>query len=179
MLLEELGIGDQASDQSEYRIFCDMDGVLADFEKKVKEVDATYNRDEYLANSKARKSMWGAITQYQKDGGELWYELDMMPDAMVLWEYISKYPDLEILTATGNPMYESGDQKLKWVKERLGNVKVNLVRKSADKAQFAQPNYILIDDAEKSIGPWTAAGGIGILHVSAADTISKLKELGL
>ncbi len=162
-----------------YSIQCDMDGVLADFEKKVKEVDDTYNREEYLANSKARKSVWDAITQYQKDGGELWYELDMMPDAMVLWDYISKYPNTEILTATGNPMYHADEQKIKWVKERIGNVKVNFVRKSADKAQWAAPNHILIDDAEKSIVPWTAAGGIGILHTSAKDTINKLKEIGL
>lgn len=162
-----------------YILYIDMDGVLADFEKKVKEIDQTYNRDDYLANSKGRKSMWDAITQYQKDGGELWYELDMMPDAMVLWNYVKKYPNTEILTATGNPMYHADEQKLRWVKEKIGNVKVNFARKSADKAQYAEPNYILIDDAEKSIGPWTAAGGIGILHTTAADTISKLKELGL
>jgi len=38
---------------------------------------------------------------------------------------------------------------------------------------------ILIDDSIKKIDPWNANGGIGILHTSASNTISKLKELGL
>ena len=178
MLLEELGT-DVQPDSLEYKIFCDLDGVLADIDKKIKEIYSEYTRDMYITDSKVRKSIWRAISQYQKDGGEFWYDLDMLPDAMVLWDYISKYPDTEILTATGDPMFNSGKQKVRWVKEKLGNVKVNLSRNSADKAKFAAPNHILIDDAEKSIVPWNAAGGIGILHTSATDTISKLKELGL
>jgi hypothetical protein len=47
------------------------------------------------------------------------------------------------------------------------------------KAAYAKPNHILIDDREKSIQPWREAGGIGILHTSAADTISQLQKLGL
>jgi hypothetical protein len=30
-----------------------------------------------------------------------------------------------------------------------------------------------------NINPWTDAGGIGILHKSASDTISKLKKIGI
>ena len=60
-----------------------------------------------------------------------------------------------------------------------GNPKINLVRKTTDKAAWAGPDRILIDDKKEAIEPWEAAGGIGILHTSAADTIRKLKTLGL
>jgi len=35
------------------------------------------------------------------------------------------------------------------------------------------------DDRESNIDQWRAAGGIGILHTSASDTIRQLKKLGL
>jgi hypothetical protein len=44
---------------------------------------------------------------------------------------------------------------------------------------FANEDKILIDDMEQTIKEWKNAGGIGILHTSAADTISQLKKLGL
>ena len=44
---------------------------------------------------------------------------------------------------------------------------------------YAAPNHILIDDRESNIDQWRAAGGIGILHTSASNTIQQLKKLGL
>jgi hypothetical protein len=35
----------------------------------------------------------------------------------------------------------------------------------------------LIDDRQKNIDAWIDAGGIGIVHVSARDTIEQLKLL--
>jgi len=166
-------------DQSEYKIYCDMDGVLADFVKGMYKLIQNYDDTKYLQDPRYRNIMWQAVADYSKNGGKLWAELDLMPDAMVLWNYISKYDNTEILTASGDPKYGAPDQKREWVKRYFNGVKVNIVRKSSDKAQYAAPNHILIDDMSKSIDPWVAAGGIGILHRSAADTISKLKELGL
>ena len=39
---------------------------------------------------------------------------------------------------------------------------------------FASPNSILIDDREDNIKGWIDAGGIGILHTSADNTINTL-----
>ena len=44
---------------------------------------------------------------------------------------------------------------------------------------FAGPERILIDDMEQTINEWNKAGGVGILHTSATNTISQLKKLGL
>ncbi len=162
-----------------YIIFCDLDGVLANFVKGVKELIPDYTEERYNQDSKYRSKMWSAINKYSKEGGKLWAELDKMPDADKLWNYIKKY-NPEILTATGDPKYGAGDQKLEWFPKNFGSgTKINLVRKSSDKAQYASPAHILIDDMSKSINPWKTAGGIGILHTSAAKTISELRKLGV
>lgn len=178
MLLEEIGKVDK--EEPQYKIYVDLDGVLADFIAGVsKLLDVEYSDEKYNSDPKFRSDMWRAVTKYSKEGGQLWSELDTMPDAGQLWSYVEKY-NPEILTAAGNPAYGADAQKRAWVPWMIGSdIKVNIVRKSADKAQYATPDSILIDDQAKSINPWKAAGGIGILHTSAANTISELKKLGL
>lgn len=170
-----------------YQIFVDLDGVLADFaagvDRILKVVHGTgviHDEQSYDSNPEYRSLMWSTVARYQKEyKGQLWYELPLMEDALELWEYVLPHSP-QILSATGNPQYQADSQKCRWVKENLGpEVVVNLTRKSHEKAQHAAPNRILIDDRMKSIGPWTEAGGIGILHKSAADTIQQLKELGV
>ena len=40
-------------------------------------------------------------------------------------------------------------------------------------------SFILIDDTDKKIDMWNKAGGVGILHTSANETISQLQSLGI
>jgi len=157
-----------------------MDGVLADFDKGVSEkMGKKLDQRQYDTDPKYRSKMWRWVTNYSKRGGKLWYELPLMPDAMQLWNYVKKF-NPQILTAQGNPEYGAEPQKRKWIAEKIGsNVPVLVTQKSREKAQYAAPNHILIDDRKKAIGPWREAGGIGILHTSAADTIKQLKELGI
>ena len=61
---------------------------------------------------------------------------------------------------------------------------INLVRRK-EKKDFAMKGSdnkkqpaILIDDYPKNVNQFKAAGGIGILHTSASNTISQLKRLG-
>lgn len=173
MLLEDI------QKETNYELFIDLDGVLADFVAGVRKLIDGYTEEKYESDPKYRSLMWKTLGRYQKDGGEFWYELEPMVDAKTLWQYVAHY-NPQILTATGNPSYGAGEQKIKWVAKYFGSdIPVNLTRKSNEKAQYAAPNRILIDDKRKSIDPWIAAGGIGILHTSAADTISQLKKLGL
>lgn len=175
MLIEEL-----KENAEDYKIYVDLDGVMADFVGGVRKLlNGDYSEEQYEADSKYRNKMWKALGEYQKQGGEFFYELGPMADASTLWSYVARY-NPEVLTAAGNPEYNADQQKRRWVSENIGpNVKVNVTRKSRDKAQYADKNHILIDDKEKSINPWIAAGGIGILHTSAEDTIAQLKKLGI
>lgn len=171
-----------------YKIFADMDGVLTNFDKGVTRIlkfihgadCPDYNEDEFERNKDYRTLMWNTVWEYQtKHQGEMWYELMPLDDAEILWEYITRH-HVEILTATGPPEYGAGEQKHRWVADVMcSSVKVNLTRKAAEKAKYAASNHILIDDKEKAINPWREAGGVGILHTSAASTINQLKHLGL
>jgi len=173
MKLEEL------IDKDNPTIFVDMDGVLADFVAGVKKLIPDYDDAEYEKSSAYRSKMWRAVSEYSKQGGELWYGLPLMDDAKKLWTYVSKYKP-EILSATGRKDYQAARQKKNWIAKHFGNgVKVNLTQKAVEKAQHAKKGYILIDDKMKAIQPWRDAGGIGILHTSAASTIKQLKKLGL
>lgn len=161
-------------------VFVDLDGVLADFAKGVQQkILPNWHEGMSEADKKFDRAMWKGIFHYQKNGGFFWYELDLMPDAKVLWSYVKDFKP-QILTAAGNPEYNADEQKHRWVAEHFGkDIVVNVVRKSSDKAGFVSPGAILIDDKRKSLDPWEAAGGIGVHHVSAANSIAQLKQLGL
>lgn len=147
----------------------DMDGVLADFEKHACEILGV---DKIVD----KKAMWKAIKAHIKNGGRFWYELEKMElvDEM-LDLIISLCKRNEILTATG---YEdtAAQDKRDWIREQAAGLRVNLVRSSKDKALYAQPNILLIDDREKSIGPWIEAGGVGILHTDCLSTMRILAK---
>jgi hypothetical protein len=62
----------------------------------------------------------------------------------------------------------------------LPSYRINLVKRR-EKQNFAQVNgepAVLIDDYVKNVNQFKARGGIGILHISAASSISQLKSLG-
>jgi len=177
-LYEPKGNEDKPGPQ-DYKIFVDMDGVVADFVEGIKKIIPDYDDSRYGKEPKYRSMMWAAVKKHTKEGGELWYDLPMMPDGQKLWDYVEVH-DPEILTATGDHKLGAGEQKKKWIIDHFGNdIVVNVVERSEEKAKFADDNYILIDDRKKSIDPWVAAGGIGILHTSAAKTIAELKSLGI
>ncbi len=163
--------------EKEYKIFVDLDGVMADLDKHV--LDLTGKTFPQLRKNDQDDGFQNFVNAERAKGHSVFGELDPMPDAQQLWDYIVKY-NPSILTATGEPVAEATAEKIRWVMDNLsGFDKIHTVKKSILKAEYAQPNHILIDDREKSINPWTKAGGIGVLHTSAADTISQLQELGL
>jgi len=154
--------------QGDYKIYCDMDGVLVDFDKgyyNLTGTEASFDTDP--------KQFWDPIT---KAGAAFWIKLPWMPDGKQLWDYIKQYnPDL--LSAPSREESSKMGKRI-WVKRELPGAKLILC--SADRKQeFATPNSILIDDRADNIQRWKDAGGIGIVHTSAADTIQQLKDLGL
>jgi len=160
-------------------LFVDLDGVLVDFVALAQQWVPQWQDDSVPnRNKKLDRELWGRVSGRAKRGEPFWGSMNPMNDAHELWTYISKY-NPQILSAkgvVGNP----DPEKREWVKKFLGpNVVVNLVTKAMDKAQFAAPGRILIDDKMKAIQPWRDAGGIGILHTTAASTIKQLKDLGL
>ena len=111
------------------------------------------------------------------DDPEHWANLPPMPDAMQLWNYISRY-NPNILTAPMDKGSEKG--KTWWIINNL-NPAPKEIFMSHDKFKWAvdqngRPN-VLIDDFEINVKPWRAKGGIAILHTSAEKTIYELEAL--
>lgn len=156
----------------QFTVFCDLDGVLADFEKKVSEI----NKIEF--HKLPRGKMWPSISNYDKTVEPFFESLELMPDAMELIHFVrSNFINHAILTACGNTPRNAAEQKRNWCRKRFGDIVVKTVQDSHQKAQFATPKSILIDDRNKSIDPWVQAGGIGVLHKSAKDSIDQVKRI--
>ena len=163
----------------DYKVYVDMDGVVADFDQRFLDLSGMMPR-EYEAKY-GRDAFWEFI-----DEGEnklkFWIGIPQMSDAQSLMDYVSQY-DYEMLTSPSIKQQSLMGKGL-WIKNHTSKglfkskPKVNY-RFAKNKVEFAAPNHILIDDKASTIDSWNAAGGIGILHTSAANTISQLKKLGL
>jgi hypothetical protein len=161
----------------DYVLYVDLDGVLADLTSYVEDLLGITIQTQSDGNWHNDEAIWDDIRAF--GGSEPnFQDLKPMPDAMELWDFLKPHRP-HILTATGYPVDVNARKKRKWVSKHLtGYDQVYTVEKSKLKAQFAAPNHILIDDRTKSTRPWKQAGGIAILHRSAAETIQKLKDLG-
>ena len=147
------------------RLYVDLDGVLADFKGLAQSI---LGKSDYT-----KKELWSTLKPYLQTG-EFWMSLSKMPDANILWSAI-KDKDPIILTATGHIAPDvAAKYKTKWVRKHFGNVPVIAVRNAKDKLAYAVDGSILIDDRYDTIQGWDRAGGIGIFHTSAKQTIKQL-----
>tara|TARA_R110002126_G_scaffold24918_1_gene85836 strand:+ start:198 stop:2312 length:2115 start_codon:yes stop_codon:yes gene_type:complete len=153
----------------DYKIYCDMDGVLVDFESGYEKLTGIDLRGEFQKGD----DFWDPIS---KAGVGFWAGLKWMPGGQELWDYIKPF-DPKLLSA---PSREQSSRigKAVWVKHKLPGTKL-ILRYANQKKELATPDSILIDDRQINIDQWEAAGGIGILHTSTANTIQQLQKLGL
>jgi hypothetical protein len=168
------------------RIFCDLDGVLVDFDRGFAELpeNAEGLLPSEFEEQNGKNSIWPIL---DKHGSEYWSELYWKSDGRELWDYLEEYKPT--ILSSPSRSTDSILGKTKWVKL---NLKINdkPVTKKADytgnerlilmqqKHLFATgPKDILIDDTQSKIDKWTEAGGTGILHNDATDTIKVLEKI--
>ena len=163
-----------------YKIYCDMDGVIADFEARFEHF-AGLSPDDYRAEVTKKygkkmesKMFWDLIDN--QIGVRFWRGIPWMPGGKDLWAYIKPY-NPTLLTA---PSFAASSKigKSLWVKDHIPGAKV-IFAQAEKKADYAEPNAILIDDREDTIMRWKAKNGIGILYKNTDQAISELKQLGL
>ena len=154
------------------QIYCDMDGVVADFTAFTTNFLGTKFKDEY----------WDELPV------DLFLQLPPMPDAHVLWGYIKQFQPF-MLTAVpreqrGPIAKRAWKDKTRWMKKhfKLPSNRMKIVLRK-HKKNFAmdgrdkRPN-VLIDDHMGNIKEWESAGGIGVHHINANSTINDLKKIG-
>ena len=173
---------------SEYVIYCDMDGVLCDFDLGYEKLTGISTAE---ANTKGKSYFWELFRKGAgKNEKDFWSNLPWQPGGRELWKAISPHtpnilsspaidfslpPDQQL-----SPEYNQAIQgKKEWISKNLTNVGKEIFVPAVQKATFAAPNHILIDDLEKNITAWEANGGIGILHKNLPDTLKKLETLKL
>lgn len=156
-------------------IYCDMDGVLADFKTGAQKT-TKMSINKWMSMGKEK---WSLITA-KKD---FWQTLPWMPGGKQLWSYLSKF-DPHILSAYVEETYDPNciPGKTEWLRRNAGMTnrqRINLVRRKEKKlfAKRGQP-AILIDDYEKNTREFEQSGGVGIHHTNTSKTISELKKLG-
>jgi len=151
------------------KIYVDIDGVLADFQKSA-EKKAGCSIEELMKQNK-----W---QEFKKNlcFSDFFLELEEMPLVEVLKKHIGKF---EIITACGNYNTEQvSKMKKTWIAKTLGKeVKVHCVIKSHEKANFANSKSLLIDDRPKSVMPFIKSGGHAILFDNAKSQIDEIENI--
>ncbi len=161
------------ANNQKYTIYCDMDGVLVDFDKQFEKASGGISPREY-EETNGKEAFWNLIDN--ENGVGFWVGMPWMPNGKQLWDYIK--PNTPILLSSPSRSNSSRLGKRLWVRNNLPGTKLILAN-SYNKKNYADSNNILIDDRPSNIDQWKAAGGIGILFISTEQTIKELKELGL
>ena len=164
---------------SKYKVYLDMDGVLADFDQRFKDISGMAPKE--FENKYGKKAFWNLIDEDNKIS--FWVGIKPMPGAAALVNAVKKY-NYELLTSPSSKK-QSYLGKILWVRNHSdilgGKPRINFKRakeKHEVKPELSQTD-ILIDDREDTIGRWNAAGGTGIVYKSIGQVLNDLKKLGL
>lgn len=172
-LLEAYPIPEQ-KEKPPYKIYCDMDGVLTNFEARFEHFTGM-NPQEYEGRY-GTEQFWHLIdTQI---GVKFWVGMDWMPQGQKLWDFISPYqPD--ILTSPSRHETSRLGKNL-WVRNNVEPKPKVIFAYSADKQRYSREGAILIDDKKSNINEWAAKGGIAIRckDGNVDHVITELKKLG-
>ena len=157
-----------------YRVFCDLDGVLVDLERGLADhygIPAGFSAERF-------QELFDGLEDSEADLEGFFADLHWKRDGRELWENILPYEPM-ILTAASHhrdPHIVAG--KYDWCRRHLKLPKSRVIMES-QKYIYAAPNHVLIDDTPEKIRGWTNAGGLGILHRSAGESIHDLKRIFL
>lgn len=164
--------------KSVIKIYFDMDGVLADFDKGLKDMCNMSPKDQAKATREEEDAVFDAI----KNADHFYLNLGIVPGAKVMFNTLcEKFGDkCEILTGVPKPernIPEATNDKIEWVKEKLSDkIKVHPVRRAEKKNYCKGPEYILIDDYQKNIDEWEKQGGTGILFKDAEQALKEVLD---
>lgn len=167
----------EVEDKAGLQIYCDMDGVLCDFD----------SRFEYYFDMSPNKFREQYGKQVMEDkvseaGLQFWAGMDWMPGGEALWAVIGKRNTI-ILSSPGK-FYQAEEGKKLWIANHLSPQPKDIIFKQAGKKhevlQGKSPDQIkksiLIDDYYRNIMPWKEVGGIGLYYKSTPQVLDILAK---
>ncbi len=162
------------------KIYFDMDGVLADFNKGVRVLCGTEPRSQNgVIDPVEDDARWAKI----KAVPHFYDKLELMPGAKMMFDTLSdKYGDAcEILSAIPKPhrgIETAREDKIMWVRRLLSeNIVINIVYREDKQKYCMGKDCILIDDHDKNIFEWEAMGGTGILFTNAENVLQTIEDI--
>ena len=163
-----------------FYIYLDMDGVVANFNKRFKDLSGLLP-DQFIEKN-GKNAFWDLIDVKHKVA--FWRGIEIMPGAEKLVNFISQYP-YEMLTAPSTKK-QSVIGKSLWIRDKVGTLypsQPKVTYRSAKEKHNVKPELtkfdILIDDKKSTIDRWDAKGGTAIFYQNADQVINDLKKLGL
>ena len=163
-----------------FYIYLDMDGGVANFNKRFKDLSGLLP-DQFIEKN-GKNAFWDLIDVKHKVA--FWRGIEIMPGAEKLVNFISQYP-YEMLTAPSTKK-QSVIGKSLWIRDKVGTLypsQPKVTYRSAKEKHNVKPELtkfdILIDDKKSTIDRWDAKGGTAIFYQNADQVINDLKKLGL
>jgi hypothetical protein len=160
--------------QSQYKIYCDMDGVLTNFDEHFKFLNTNKLSPDQYKSKYGIEKFWNFIDIDNKL--KFWTEMKWMPDGKELWDAIKDKNPTILSAPSKSPSSRLG--KRLWIKNNIPGTPL-ILASAESKKNYARKDAILIDDRISNINDWNNAGGIGILHTSTSSTLNKLSKYGL
>lgn len=163
---------------ADIHVYFDMDGVLADFDKGVRELCHREPLVQGHCSPTETDALWDDIRKVP----HFYARLEPIAGSveMVQAVYAELGDRCQILTGVPKPhrgIDNAAEDKAEWVRRFVSpGIQVHTVYRAEKKQFCAGPWDILIDDYDKNIREWQRAGGTGILFVNPQQTMDELRK---
>lgn len=157
------------------RLFIDMDGVLADFDRGYEQTFKVKLAPRNMRKDGAPDSIkWELI----RNTPGFFRNLPLMVGAKQLWNFANRQ---RAYILTGCPDRIGSDvalEKRRWAWANFGPTTPVITCASSDKCLYAHPGDVLVDDWEKYQSKWENAGGVWVTYRDMPQAIGALRNLG-
>lgn len=161
------------------KIYFDMDGVLANFDKGVNDILGIPFLSQDQASEEYHDYLFNTMRKYP----DFYYMLEPFDEMIDYLKQIHELYGDKVEILTGIPKKHRGidnakKNKIDWVKKYIGDdIKVNACYRK-DKINYIKgKDDILIDDFIANIKDWEKHGGTGLHHTDLKSTKKKLNKI--